>query len=91
VPRKWGAWIEAVNFCSEHFETVKSVVTKFPSESALLVHESQSAFSNLKVVCSVAYIQSNFGWLPEIIKRLETQGLSLQESMDIMKNASEKA
>jgi hypothetical protein len=44
------------------------------------------------VACSIAYIRSNFGWLPESIqvKRLETQGLPLQESMDIMKNVSEK-
>jgi hypothetical protein len=25
VPTRWGTWIEAVNFCSEHFETVKSL------------------------------------------------------------------
>jgi hypothetical protein len=42
------------------------------------------------VACSVVYIRSNFGWLPENIKRLETQGRLLQESMEIMKNASEK-
>jgi hypothetical protein len=69
---------------------VKSIVAKFPSESALSVRESQSAFSNPKVACSIAYIRSNFGWLLERIKRSETQGLPLQESMDIMRNASEK-
>jgi hypothetical protein len=90
VPTRWRTWIEAVNLNSEHFENVKSVVAKFPSESAVLMHESQSAFSDPKVACSVAYIRSNFGWLQESIKPLETQGLPLQESMDIMKNASEK-
>jgi hypothetical protein len=89
VPTRWDTWIETVNFCSEHFKTVKSVVTKFPFESAVLVHESQSAFSDPKVACSNAYIQNNLGWLPENIKRLETQGLPLQISTDIMKNASE--
>jgi hypothetical protein len=39
------------------------------------------------VACSIAYILRNFGWLPEGIKHLETQGLSVQESMDIMTNA----
>jgi hypothetical protein len=48
------------------------------------VRESQSAFSDPKVVCSIAYIRSNFGWLPENVK------LPLQESVDVMKNASEK-
>jgi hypothetical protein len=79
-----------VNFYSEHIETVESIVDKFPSESALSVHESQSAFSDPKVACSIAYIRGNFGWLPGSIKRLETQGLPLQESVDVMKNASEK-
>jgi hypothetical protein len=54
------------------------------------VRESDSAFSDPKVACSIAYIRSKFGWLPESIKRLVTQGLPLQESSDIMKNASEK-
>jgi hypothetical protein len=54
------------------------------------VHESQSAFRDPKVACSIAYIRSNFRWLPESIKRLETQGLPLLESMVIRKNASEK-
>jgi hypothetical protein len=81
---------EAVNFNSEHFETVKLVVAQFPSESAVSVHESQSAFSDPKVACSVVNILTNFSYLPEIINCLETQELPLQESMDIMKNASEK-
>jgi hypothetical protein len=90
VSTRWGTWIEALNFYSENFETVKSIVTKFPSESVVSVRESQSAFSDPEVACSIAYIRSNFGLLPENIKRLETQGLPLQESMDIMKSASEK-
>jgi hypothetical protein len=90
VPTRWGTWIETVDFLSEHFETMKSIVAKFPSDSAVSVRESQSAFSDPKVACSIAYIRSYFGWLPEGIKRLETRGLPQQESMDLMKNASEK-
>jgi hypothetical protein len=48
VPTRRGTWIEAVNFCSEHLETVKSIVAKFPSESAVLVHEAQFSFSDPK-------------------------------------------
>jgi hypothetical protein len=87
---RWGTWTEAIYFHSEHLETVKSIVGKFPPESAVSVRESQGAFSDPKVACSIACIRSNFGWLPENVKHLETQGLPLQESMDIMKNASEK-
>jgi hypothetical protein len=88
LPTRWGTWIEAVNFYSEHFETVKSIVAKFPSVSAVSVHESQDAVRDPKVACSIACIRSNLGWLPEGIEHLETQGNQLQESMDIMKIAS---
>jgi hypothetical protein len=57
---------------------------------AISVRELDSAFSNPKVACSVAYNRSNFGWLSESIKRLESQGLLLQDSMDIIKNSNEK-
>jgi hypothetical protein len=53
------------------------------------VRESQSSFSDPKEACSIAYIRSDF-WLQESIKRLETQGLLLQNSMDIIKNANEE-
>jgi hypothetical protein len=61
VATRWGTWIEAVNFYSEHFETVKTIVTKFPFEPAVSVRESQSAFSDPKGACSIAYIRINFG------------------------------
>jgi hypothetical protein len=85
VYTRWGTWIEAVNFYSEHFEIVKSIASKFPSESAVSVCESHSAFCDPEVACSIAYIRSNFGWLLDRIKCLETQGLPLQESMNKMK------
>jgi hypothetical protein len=67
---------------------VKSIEAKFPSESAVSVCGSQCAFGGSKVACSVAHIRRNFGWLPDSIKHLESQGLSLQESMDVIKNSS---
>jgi hypothetical protein len=36
------------------------------------------------------YIHSNFGWIAHSIKKLETTGLSLQESMDILEIAEMK-
>jgi hypothetical protein len=49
VSAKWETWIEAVSFYSEHFETVKSIVAKFPSESDDSVREYQGAFSDTEV------------------------------------------
>jgi hypothetical protein len=74
VPTRWENCIEAISFYSEHSEAVTSIVAKFPSESAVSVCTSQSAFSDPKLACSITYIQGNFGWLPHSKKRLETYG-----------------
>lgn len=57
---------EPVNFYGEYSEIIKSFAAKFPFGSPTSVHQAQSAFSNPKVVCSIAYIQSNGSWLQEI-------------------------
>jgi hypothetical protein len=82
VLAKWGAWIQAVNFYREHFNVV--------TFHAIAVHESQTAFSEPKIACSMAYVRSNFAFIPYSIKKWETTGISLQESMDILENAEVK-
>jgi hypothetical protein len=66
---------------------VKSVVATFHVESAVAVRESQTAFSEPEIACSMAYVRSNFDWIPDNIKKLETTGLPLQESMGILENS----
>jgi hypothetical protein len=85
VLTRWGTWIQAENFYNKHFNVVKSVVATFHAETAVAVRESQTTFSE-----HMAYVRSNFGWIPHSIKKLETTGLSLQESMDILENAEVK-
>jgi hypothetical protein len=58
MPTRFGTWTEAVTFYSEHFEAVKSVVAKFPSESAVRILE---CIQQSKTGCSAAYIPSNSG------------------------------
>jgi hypothetical protein len=86
VLTKWGTWIQAVNFYNKHFDVVKSVVATFHAESAVAVRESQTAFSEPKIACSMAYVRSNFAWIPDSNKKLETTGHFLQESIDILEN-----
>jgi hypothetical protein len=90
VLTRWGTWIQAVNLYNEHFDVVKSVFATFLPESAVAVRETQTAFNEPEKACSMIYVRSNFGWIPESIKKLETTGLSLQESMGILENAEVK-
>jgi hypothetical protein len=65
IPETWPFVQTAATFKS-------TTVAKFQSESAVSVRESKRAFNDPEVACSIAYIRSNFGWLPEVIKRSET-------------------
>jgi hypothetical protein len=38
----------------------------------------------------MAYIHSNVGWIARTIKKLETTGLSIQESVNILENSEVK-
>jgi hypothetical protein len=87
VLTRWSTWKHAVNFYKKHFDVMKSVVATFHAESSVAVHEYQTAFSEPKIACSMAYVRSDFGWIADSIKKLETTGLYLQESMGILENA----
>jgi hypothetical protein len=76
VLTRWSTWKQAVKFYNKHFD----VVTTFHAESDVSVRESQTAFSEPEIACSIAYVRSNFGWIPDSIKKLETTRLSMQES-----------
>jgi hypothetical protein len=59
-------------------------------QSAVAVRKPQTAFREPEIACSTAYVRSNIGWIPDSIKKLETTGLSLQESMGFLENAEVK-
>ncbi|KAJ4438294.1 hypothetical protein ANN_14233 [Periplaneta americana] len=90
VLTKWGTWIEAACFNIEHFKEVKSVIDSFPGKSAVSVREAQSAFSESKVQCQLAYIPSNFGFIADNIIKLETRGMPLNTSLDIVEDVKSK-
>uniref|UniRef100_A0A915D7Z8 Uncharacterized protein n=1 Tax=Ditylenchus dipsaci TaxID=166011 RepID=A0A915D7Z8_9BILA len=53
-------------------------------EYAPQVKIAQTIFNSSEVVQKLAYIQSNFSFIPTAIKKLETQGLSLNQSFETL-------
>lgn len=84
VLTRWGTWLDAVSFYSEHFHGVKSVIDSFPPESAVSVREAQTAFNEPKIECALACIQNNFTFIATSIKKLETVGLTLQVALGVI-------
>ena len=66
------------------------VVDSLDSDDAASIRLSQESFGNPIVPQNLAYILSNFSILPNAIKKLETQGLSLAQSLDLLSEVKEK-
>ncbi|KAL3075867.1 hypothetical protein niasHT_032070 [Heterodera trifolii] len=82
VLTRWTTWITAVSFYWEHFEALKAVVNSFNSDDAVCIKECQLTFNN-SVWQDLAYIHSNFGQLATAITKLETQGMTIFDAMDV--------
>jgi hypothetical protein len=62
-------------------------VDSFKATDAVCVAESQKCFARTDIWQNLAYIKSNFGVLPSSITKLEKQGLTLHEAMEIFAGA----
>lgn len=84
VVTRWSTWIEAVLFYNQHFESVRDVVNSFDNSEAMAVRQSQEAFNDSNIRKTIAIISTHFSHIPANIKQLETRGLALTESIQLM-------
>jgi hypothetical protein len=62
-------------------------VDAFDSASAQAIAKSQAAFRNNAVKSGLIFIKTHYSTLPQVIKDLETRGLSLVEYVDNFEGA----
>lgn len=85
VLTRWGTWLSAAMYYSEHFRTVKAVLEKLPDD-AISVTAAREMFSNAQVEMDLAYINANFNSLTTTMKKLETIGLPLTEAIKALQH-----
>lgn len=84
VVTRWGTWLEAVVFYNQHFDAIKGVLNDFDSADGTIVRQCKEAFEDSSIKKSIAMITAHFSHIPESIKMLETRGLTLNESIQMM-------
>lgn len=83
VLTRWGTWINAVCYYSEHFEALKQFVcNELDSSDAAAIGKAQKLFEKRSIRDDIAFIVSNFGSLPGVIERLESAGLALVDAVN---------
>lgn len=84
VTTRWGTWVKAAIYYCDNFDEVKSVLDTFDDEDAESIRLAKEAFSFARIRTQLAYIKSNFASLVAGTVKLESQGLPLAKSMDIV-------
>lgn len=81
VLTRWGSWIEATSYYCQYFKQVQNVMEHFDSNDALSIIESQALLNEISMEPNLTFIHYNYGFLPSIITKLESQGISLTDSV----------
>jgi hypothetical protein len=65
---RWGTWLCAASYYTEHLETVRNVVNTFDPKSAALIQTAQDV---LKIAEQKLIFPAHFSHLPSTISSLE--------------------
>lgn len=87
---RWGTWLKAVSYYSEHFKEIKNIILELNPNDAVSIKETQQILADPSLVTNLVYIHTNYGYLPSEIEKLENQGLPLAASIEIARNICEK-
>ncbi|KAJ4445144.1 hypothetical protein ANN_06945 [Periplaneta americana] len=88
VVTRWGTWIQSVVYYSKYFKEVVTVIDKLPeTDSAACVKAVKDCLNDSRVKKDIAYITSNFSFIPASIEQLEREKQSLCSQIAIVKGA----
>ncbi|KAJ4429076.1 hypothetical protein ANN_26077 [Periplaneta americana] len=83
-----GTWIQSVVYYSKYFKEVVTVIDKLPeTDSAACVKAVKDCLNDSRVKNDIAYITSNFSFIPASIEQLEREKQSLCSQIAIVKEA----
>ncbi|KAL4097236.1 hypothetical protein QTP88_022042 [Uroleucon formosanum] len=86
---RWGTWIDAALYYCKHFEIIKQVIDMLDENDVESIKKCKQILKSNNLEANLAFIMSNYGFISTSITRLETKGMSLTESIKIIKTAKE--
>ena len=93
VVTRWGTWLLAAIYYAEHYDKIKEVIMSFNPNDASSIHNAQQCFINENenvLKNALTFINSNLHFLPKAINDLESNGMKLNDSVQIIETVKEK-
>lgn len=85
-----GMWIIAATYYGEHFNTILNVIKQLDPKDAFIENVKRIMSEEHILETDLEFIYSNYGHLKTAITSLETQGLPLIDSINIIENIKKK-
>lgn len=85
VITRWGTWVSAVLYSSKNYEILKEVLNRI-DESSIAINKCKEVIRSNSFKTDLAYIATNFGFLPDSIDCLQKQNMLLVDTFDLLQN-----
>lgn len=89
VLTRWGTWITSVIYTCKNFE-ILNIVLESISYDAFSLNKCREIIKTTEFKNDISFITSNYGFLPEIIDKLQTQKLDLHEALKNLEASKSK-
>lgn len=84
VLTRWGTWLQACSYYCKNFDVVKKVVDSFDNGESVSIKKAQELLADKEIAGKLSYINTNFGFLPDVITALEKSQVTLVEQLQIV-------
>lgn len=81
---RWGTWINAACYYHKYLPEIKRVIQTFPNRDSMYILKVQRAMNDLNILNDLKWINNNISIIPNTIKQLQNQNLSLDASLNIV-------
>ena len=90
VLTRWGTWVEAALYYHKYFDAVHDMVHRLKEEDAAAIPKARTLLESKKLHDQLQWVATNLDFLPQIITKMEEEGLTIQQSIGLLDEAKEK-
>lgn len=90
VITRWGTWLKAVSYYAENWNSIQAVIDSLPASDASAIKQAQELFKDPKVFEEVTFVHQHYTFLADCINKLETDGQTIKEQLDILSTVLNK-
>jgi len=82
---RWGTWLTAALFYADNYNLVMNVILALTeSDSNIAIENCIELFKKYEIQQQLGFIKSNYNFVAKIIEKLEKEGMSLLESIELI-------